>query len=328
MSLRARLLTALAGDPEGAPRWVLALEDGDDAGYFAEDGAAWTVHSGTATLVAGIRALLLQALHPGALAGVRDWSRYREDPLGRLSGTVRWLLCTTFGSTEQADAETQRVARMHRRVAGPYQDAAGRPATYRADDSHLAEWVHVTFTDTFLTCHEALEGRRHPIPGGADAYVAEWAVAGRLMHVPAPPTTERELRDTLHAYLERGELTGGEHVAEVVRFLRRPPMSGAMGWGYRLYFAAAVATLTPQHRRMLRLRRSPLPVLTLTRLTGPVVQRALESGGPRAHQRARRRLERLRASARTQTDRRTDPRPGDGVDDRPAAWGTPADGIR
>ena len=61
--LRARMLTALSGDPDGAPTWVRALADGDDAGYFAEGGPAWTVHSGTATFVAGIRALLVQALH-------------------------------------------------------------------------------------------------------------------------------------------------------------------------------------------------------------------------------------------------------------------------
>lgn len=67
--LRSRLLTALAGDPDGTPAWVRELAEGDDAGYFAEDGPAWTVYGGLGTMVAGIRALLMQALHPGALAG-------------------------------------------------------------------------------------------------------------------------------------------------------------------------------------------------------------------------------------------------------------------
>ena len=126
---RARLLVPLSGDPNGMPPWVQRLERGDDPGLFAEDGAAWTVHAGMPTLVAGIRALLMQALHPGAMAGVHDWSRYREDPLGRLAGTVRWVICVTFGSQEQVDAELGRVARFHAEVSGDYRDSSGASRT-------------------------------------------------------------------------------------------------------------------------------------------------------------------------------------------------------
>lgn len=81
-----------SGDPQGTPDWVRALETGDDEGWFGPGSAVWEVHSGIPTVVAGIRALLMQTLHPGAMAGVHDHSRYREDPLGRLAGTVRWVL--------------------------------------------------------------------------------------------------------------------------------------------------------------------------------------------------------------------------------------------
>lgn len=90
--VRARVLTALAGDPIGMAHYVRALAEGAGAGHFAEDCPAWTVHVDMDTLVAGIRALLLQALHPGAVVGVHDWSRYREDPIGRLTGTLRWVI--------------------------------------------------------------------------------------------------------------------------------------------------------------------------------------------------------------------------------------------
>ncbi|WP_345800344.1 oxygenase MpaB family protein [Microbacterium sp. AZCO] len=289
--LRRRLLTAVSGDPEGSPAWVRALEDGDDAGYFPEDGAAWTVHEGPATFVAGIRALLLQALHPGPLAGVHDWSRYREDPLGRLSGTVRWILCLTYGSRAQADAETARVARFHSRVQGEYVDGAGHVRDYTAADPGLSDWVHLAFTDAFLTCHETWG---HGIPGGPDAYVAEWALAGRLMGVEHPPTSKAELRARIDGYLARGELRGDERVHEVVRFLRRPPFQGRrMGVGYRLLFASAVATIPRRYRRLLGVRRAPLPVVTTTRLGLALIDRALNSGGPRANDRARVRLRRL-----------------------------------
>jgi uncharacterized protein (DUF2236 family) len=283
------MLTALAGDPTGTPAWVRALEDGDDTGYFPEDGAAWTVHGGMGTLVAGIRALLVQALHPGALAGVHDWSRYQEDPLGRLTGTVRWIICVTYGSREQAQRETARVGRLHSRVTGEYTGGDGARREYSAESGDLVTWVHLAFADAFLRSHERWGG---PIPGGADAYVAEWAQAGRLMHVPHPPTTEAELRAQLEGFLDRGELRRDERVDEVIRFLRRPPFTGAMGVAYRVLFAAAVASLPRRWRKLLGLRRTPLPVVTTTRVVLAISQRAL-GAGPRAQDFAHRRLRRL-----------------------------------
>ncbi|GAA1418986.1 hypothetical protein GCM10009640_05880 [Agrococcus citreus] len=300
--LRGRLLTALSGDADGSPAWVRELAEGDDAGHFAEDGAAWTVHASMATLVAGIRALLLQALHPGAMAGVHDWSSYQRDPLGRLAGTVRWVICVTYGSTEQAQRETARVARFHARVEGSYVDGRGADREYSANDPGLAEWVHLAFTDAFLTCQQTWgrSGPRGRIPGGPDAYVAEWAAAGRLMRVAEPPTTAAELRRRIDGYLERGELRGDERVREVVAFLRRPPLRGVAGVGYRLLFAAAVATLPRPYRRLLGVRRSVLPVVTATRLALALAGSALASGDGRpAHAWARDRLRRLEADART-----------------------------
>lgn len=268
-----------------------ALAEGDDAGYFADGGAVWTVHAGTSTLIAGIRALLIQALHPGALAGVHDHSRYRDDPMGRLSGTVRWIICVTYGSTEQAQRETARVARLHQRVRGTY-GASGGERAYTADDADLVEWVHLAFTDAFLGAHRIWGG---PIPGGADAYVREWAQAGRLMRVAEPPTTEAELRRRLDGFLARGELRRDERVDDVVRFLRRVPLPGSMGVTYRLLFAAAVASLPRPYRHLLGLRRAPFPVITLARLALAASTRALGSG-PRAQDFARARLARLAGS--------------------------------
>ncbi|WP_052226822.1 oxygenase MpaB family protein [Microbacterium mangrovi] len=294
--LRARLLTALSGDPDGTPSWVRALAEGNDDGYFADGGAVWTVHAGTATFVAGIRALLIQALHPGAMAGVHDFSRYREDPVGRLTGTVRWIICVTYGSTEQADAETARVGRLHQRVAGTYSTDSG-PRAYSASDPSLVEWVHLAFTEAFLGSHQRWGGR---IPGGADAYVREWAQAGRLMHVRNPPETEAELRSRMEAYLDRGELKHDARVAEVVQFLRDVPFTGSMRLAYRVLFAAAVASLPRRYRKLLGLRRPLLPVVTATRVVLAISSQALGSG-PRAQDFARQRHHRhqqqMRAAA-------------------------------
>ncbi len=292
-SLRGKILVALAGDPTGMAPYVRAIADGDDSGYFTENGPAWTVHAGMGTLVAGIRALLLQALHPGALAGVHDWSRYREDPIGRLTGTVRWVITLTYGSKTQADAETRRVGRFHQRVKGDYQAGDGTQRAYTAEAADLVRWVHLAFTDAFLAGHEV---SRLPIPGGADAYVADWATAGRLMRVEDPPLTRAALRDEIDGFAARGELRGDERVAEVVRFLRRPPFTGAMGVAYRVLFAAAVATIPRPYRKMLGVRRWPLPVLTVTRVILRITERAL-GAGPRAQDMARERLRRLEREA-------------------------------
>ena len=146
---RARVIAGfraiLSGDAEGTPDWVRALADGDDVGYFGPDSAVWAVHGDLATLVGGVRALLMQALHPAAVTGVDQHSSYREDPLGRLSGTNRWLTTTTFGARALADREAARVRGMHRRVVGTYTDAAGREQPYRAGDERLLAWVHIAF---------------------------------------------------------------------------------------------------------------------------------------------------------------------------------------
>ncbi|MEI3847782.1 MULTISPECIES: oxygenase MpaB family protein [unclassified Microbacterium] len=299
-TLRARLLTALSGDPDGTPAWVRALADGDDAGWFADGGAVWTVHAGTGTFVAGIRALLLQALHPGAMAGVHDFSRYRDDPIGRLTGTVRWIICVTYGSTAQAARETGRVARLHERVQGSYESASGT-RSYSAADADLVDWVHLAFTEAFLGAHERWGG---PIPGGPDAYVREWAQAGRLMGLDDPPLTEADLHARMDGYLARGELRRDERVDDVVRFLRRAPFTGMMRIAYRVLFAAAVASLPVRYRRLLGLRRTPLPVVTVTRLVLAVSARAL-ARGPRAQDFARERLRRLAGEVSTTAAART-----------------------
>lgn len=288
---RARLLTAVSGDPAGTAPWVLALAEGEDRGLFAEDGAAWTVHAGTGTLVAGIRALLLQALHPGAMAGVHDHSRYREDTAGRLAGTVRWVLTMTYASRGQVERELTRVSRFHARVNGTYEGADASPRAYSANDRDLVEWVHIAFADAFLTAQEHFGTA---IPGGPDAYVREWALAGELMGAADPPTTAAALRARIAGLAIRGELRGDERVREVVRFLRRPPFGRASAPAYRLLFAGAVATIPREYRRMLGVRRLPLPVLTATRVLVRLIDSIL-GDGPRAPDYARARLRRLDA---------------------------------
>ncbi|TFD31381.1 DUF2236 domain-containing protein [Cryobacterium sp. TMT1-19] len=257
-SWRSHLLVTFSGNGSGRPQWVEKIEQGDDIGFFGPGSASWAVHGGMATMVAGIRALLMQTLHPGAMAGVHDWSRYREDPLGRLSGTIQWLVTVTFADTTLAEHESSRVGRFHDRVTGTYRDAQGIERPYAAGDPELLAWVHIVFTDAFLASHTIWGD---PIPGGADGYVREWAKAGELVGVHNPPRSASELQAQLDAFKDAGILKSDERVAEAVRFIRNPPLRPAMMPFYRVMFAGAVASIPREYRELLGLRRSLLPVV-------------------------------------------------------------------
>ena len=280
----------VSGDPQGTPPWVLALEDGEDVGLFGPGSAPWAVHGSLTTLVGGIRALLLQALHPGALAGVRNHSRYQDDALGRLSGTARWLVTLTFGDSLAVERESARVRRMHARVTGTYAPTGdpdgSRP--FSADDPHLLRWVHLAFTDSFLTTHQVWGG---PIPGGADAYVSEWAKAARPLGLADPPRSAAELAAQLHSFDD--ELAGGRDAREVVRFVLNPPLPVAARPAYAVLAAGAVSTLDRRHRELLGLLPVPrLPAQLATRALLGGVQWAIGDTAP-SEDAARRRIARL-----------------------------------
>ncbi|WP_157155939.1 MULTISPECIES: oxygenase MpaB family protein [unclassified Diaminobutyricimonas] len=273
------------------PAWTRSLAEGDDAGFFGPGSAVWAVNGALPTLVAGIRALLLQTLHPGAMAGVHDHSRYNEDPLGRLDGTVRWVAMTTFGDRRSAAAASAHVSRLHERITGTYVDARGTERPYSANDEELLRWVHDAFTEAFIGAHELWGG---PIPGGADAYVREWAQAGRLMGVQNPPTTVAELRAEMAGFLD--DAKPDERVAQAVRFLRRPGLPGLTGAVYPILFGGAVASLEPHYRNLLGLERPWWPAVTLTRVLLTVAKRVLGPVSP-SEQNARARLARLDSTA-------------------------------
>ncbi len=290
--VRAKLLEVLSGQPAGIPEWTRALSGGEDAGYFEPDSAVWTVHRDIATLVAGPRALLMQALHPGAMAGVHDHSRYREDPFGRLDGTIRWITTVSFGSTGQARGASAWVSRIHERVRGTYLDASGTPVPYAASDPDLLSWVHLAFADSFLRTHLLLS--THPIPGGADAYVRDWALAGELMGVADPPRSVAELDAQLDAVWASGVLRADDRVRDAVRFIRRPPLPRVLRPSYPLLFNGAVAALPPRAQRMLGLRPAgPIGIAATRRVLGAT---AALLGPAAAVGQARERLARLEGS--------------------------------
>ena len=290
-----RFRAVLCGDPSGNPPWLGAVAEGDGPGFFLPDEAPWIVHGDMATLVGGVRALLMQALHPGSLAGVREHSRYKADPLGRLAGTIQWLTVTTFASRESILREAARVRTMHGRVRGTYRNASGNEVTYDASDPSLLLWVHIAFMDSFLRCHQAYSAT--PIPGGADAYIRLWARSVEPLGVNDAPQDEAGLLKSIGQFEK--ELTVSDDTREVIEWLIHPPLPPVARIVYRLLFQAAYLTLPPSYQKMIGLRTLPRwMVLPTTRLLLRILRVAIGPENP-IQDAALDRLKRIKATPTT-----------------------------
>jgi len=208
----------------------------------------------------------MQALHPGSLAGVRSHSRYKNDPLGRLSGTIRWLTITTYGSHEAIANEANRVNRMHHRVTGEYQNAQGESTSYRAVDPDLLRWVHIAFMDSFLRSHQTFSTR--PLPGGADSYIRLWSKSVEPLGLTDVPINEAELVYTMSCY--RAALTVTDETRETIQWIKNPPLPTTSKPIYALLFQSAVTSLGSEYQEMIGLKSLSLGVLQ------PLTTRALQ----------------------------------------------------
>lgn len=249
--LAASVRQILSGTGDGQSEIVELIEGPPGApGWFAPGDAVWTVHGSVATFLGGIRSLLLQSLHPLALAGVDEHSDYREDPFGRLQRTGAFIAATTFGSTELADRTITAVTAMHRRVRG---EVDGRP--YSAQDPRLLEWVHVALVDSMLTAYLAYghDGDIDP-----DAYVADMAVVGAALGVTTPPGNVTELRRSIAGF--RGELTGGPRAERMRDFIMSAPLPRSLQPGYGVMSRAALDSLPDWAVAMLGRQAPPAAV--------------------------------------------------------------------
>jgi uncharacterized protein (DUF2236 family) len=244
------------------------LDHPGDPGICGPGSVSWEVIGDTATFVGGIRALLIQAAHPEVAAGVADHSRYRQDPLGRLSRTSNYVTATTFGAMPEVQAAVSVVEKMHRRVRG----TSHRGEAYAADTPDLAAWVHNALTESFLTTHQ-IYGRRHLTDADADRFVAEQAAIGRLLHADPVPETAAALSRWIHEHPAAGDSPGRR---DAIDFLRKPPLHGGLGVGYKLLFRGAVATIPRRMRRLLGVRRVP-GAIVMTRLVTRFLRWALGS---------------------------------------------------
>jgi uncharacterized protein (DUF2236 family) len=239
---QVRQLFGVGQDP-GGPAAPKPQAKAGDLGLFGPDSACWKVHGDfTSMMIGGVSALMLQMLHPAALAGVWDHSNFGRDSSGRLRRTAQFIAATTYGSTPEAVAQIERVRAIHAEVAGVLPD--GRP--YSADDPALLTWVHAAGAALFL---EAYVRHRDPdFPAaGQDRYFAETAeVARRLGAVDVPET-----RAEVWAYLDamRPQLRCDYRTREVIRGLLRAPVRSPAMAPFTLVVAEAAKDLLPDWAR-------------------------------------------------------------------------------
>jgi uncharacterized protein (DUF2236 family) len=261
------IFSKVAGEEGPARRDRIHFAEGPRR--FGPDSAIYRVHSDASMFVGGMRALLLQSLHPLAMAAVDQHSGYRGDPWGRLQRTSTFLAETTFGTIEDADRAIEIVKIVHRHITGIAPD--GRP--YAASDPHLLRWVHVAEIDSFLRAHDRY-GARPLDAAGRDAYVAEAAHVARGLGAVDVPETVVELDELMAMY--RPELRGTPAARQAARFiLVHPPVPLALRPPYGLLSAAAVAMMPRWSRIPLRLPWLPLTEATAVRTSGIVVTSAI-----------------------------------------------------
>ena len=232
------------------------MERVSDLGYFGPDSVTWRVHGEPVAVVGGLRALLLQALHPGAMAKLAQVSDFQDDPWPRLQRTVRYVAVVSFGTRADADRAAARVRGVHRRLG--------------VDDGEQLAWVHACLVDSFLAAARAAGLRL--TAAEVDRYVAEQVIAAELVGVP----DDRIVRDLagLRAFLRqiRPRLAGTPEARAAARFVLAPPLPvprryvlpARLGW--TTVTSLAVGLLPPWARRMYRL--PPLPGAQLATAAG------------------------------------------------------------
>jgi uncharacterized protein (DUF2236 family) len=257
-----------------------------DPGLYGPDSVIWRVHGDfSSMLCGGISALLMQMLHPLALAGVWDHSTFRSDMMGRLRRTSQFIAVTTFGNTVDARTLIERVKRIHLQVTGV--DAQG--VEYAASDPRLLTWVHVAETSRFLASHVRYKNPQLSL-AEQDRYYAEAAVVAEALGAEQVPKSVEDVEAYLLAM--QPQLRCDERTREVLSILMnapapswqaRPAMKAMLMAGIELLPEWAQQQFgfrfSPLRRRLIRLRINLLAKALRWSIRRGAYQRAIQRMG-------------------------------------------------
>jgi uncharacterized protein (DUF2236 family) len=248
-----------------AAAFVSAVPDHpEDDGFFGPASVTWRLAADLSAPVAGLRSVLIQALHPLAMAGVDQHSDWRRDPVGRLAATSTYVATLTYGDRDSASRAARRVRMIHEHVRGT-DTVTGR--SYAAGDPALLLWVHAALVDSVLAAVQLFG--TPPAGSDADAYVGEMAVSAELLGVPREIIPDSvaalqayftgvrsELRCTPAAAESMGYMLDpagmGEEIAELWLDLRDAALATLPDWARDLYGYPAPQAVTPDRRTEIR----------------------------------------------------------------------------
>ncbi|MGO8726432.1 MAG: oxygenase MpaB family protein [Streptosporangiaceae bacterium] len=235
-----------------------------DDGFFGPASITWRVSGGLISPVAGLRSLILQALHPLAMAGVDQHSGWKQDPVGRLAATSAYVSTVTFGDRATAERAAAVVRRIHEHVTGT-DTVTGR--RYAAGDPALLLWVHAALVESDLAVRSLLATPLTPADG--DRYVAEMVVAATLVGVPRAmvPAAAAELDSYICSVRPELQCTPAakesmaylldppgldEDIADIWQDVRDAAITCLPDWAREMYGYHAPEPLTPARRTEIR----------------------------------------------------------------------------
>lgn len=253
-SLRLKLVGQVRGVFHDAAKGHKPTPPSDEA-LFERDTPIRRVHADiVGMMTGGVRALLLQMLHPHALQGVLDHSNFREDMHGRLRRTARFIAVTTFGHRDEAMKAIDRVNRIHAKVGGTLPDGSA----YTATNPRTLAWVHVTEAQSFLAGY--LRHVRPDMPGHEqDEYYRQFAVIARALGADPVPETRAEAERIFREL--RHDLATSAQAREVAQLVLKQRPEGTPRGVQTMITADAVTMLPDWARTMLRLQRPMLTAL-------------------------------------------------------------------
>ena len=251
-----------------------ALETDPDPGLFGPESVTWQVHADPSMALAGLRALLLQAVHPLAMAGVAQHSDFRRDPWGRLFRTAEYVGVTTYGTGREARIAAAKVRGIHARLSG-VEPESGTP--YRVDDPELLLWVHCVEVESFLST--ALRCGLRLSREDQDRYYGEQTLQASLVGLDPDdvPATVDEVAQYFRDVQPQLRVTAEARRAAL--FVLWPPMPALVQVGTPARpawsaLAAAAAAMLPRWAR----RLYALPGIPTTDLAATAAGTAFRAG--------------------------------------------------
>ena len=246
-----------------------------DDGFFGPGSVTWRLSADLSGPVSGLRSLMIQALHPLAMAGVDQHSDWRSDPAGRIAATSSYLTTVSVGDKATAERVSARVRRIHEHVRG-VDPVTGQP--YAAGDPALLLWVHAAFVDSTIA---AVRLFGMPLPDAdADRYVAEMVKAAELVGVPAAMVPASVARLDQYLASVRPQLRATPAARESIAYLLDPPdldpdiaeirqdiregtIASLPGWAREMYGYTMAGPLTDARRTEIRQALGVLDTLLL-----------------------------------------------------------------